>query len=291
MSDVTMIGTGEMGSAIAQALLRKGFGVTVWNRTSSKAARARSEGAFVAPEPLAAVRASPVILTCVSNYAAARQILDGEGMADALSGRTLVQLGTGTPQEARVMRDWALQRDMQYLDGALLGWPRQIGTDEMTVLFSGATATFEKHVEILQAFSGTPVHMGEAVGLSSTVFSAVLSYLAGRWIGFCHGALICEAEGFSVAAFGDILARQAHSFAADARHMGEVIENDEYDSPESTLSTAGNDIIRLAQLSEEARISAGFPVFAGELFRRAIAAGHGAQEHAALIKILRAGGA
>lgn len=159
----------------------------------------------------------------------------------------------------------------------------------MTILVSGNTAIFETHKNLLGVLAGNLVHMGEPIGLSSTIFSAVLSYLAGRWIGLCHGALICETEGFGVAAFGEILAQQAQVLGEDARHMGEVIEKNEYDNPESTLETAGNDIIRLMQLSKEAGINAEFPVFAGGLFRRAMEAGHGAQEHAALIKLLRAG--
>lgn len=289
MGDATIIGLGEMGGAMARALLRAGHDVTVWNRTSTKAEQIMTEGAHVARDVLAAIEASPIILTCVSSYATARALLDDQATADALAGRTLVQLGSGTPQEARDMQGWVLEKDAQYLDAALLGWPRQIGTAEMTILVSGDTATFETHKKLLGALAGNLVHMGEPIGLSSTVFSAVLSYLAGRWIGLCHGALICEAEGFGVAAFGEILAQQAQVLGEDARHMGEVIEKNEYDNPESTLETAGNDIIRLTQLSREAGINAEFPVFAGELFRRAMEAGHGAQEHAALIKLLRAG--
>lgn len=289
MSDVTMIGLGEMGGAMARAFLRAGYDVTVWNRTATKSEQIMTEGARVARDTLTAIEASPIILTCVSSYSAALALLDERKIADALTGRTLVQLGSGTPQEARDMQGWVLEKDAQYLDAALLGWPRQIGTADMTILVSGDTSTFETHRNLLGALAGNLLHMGESVGLSSTVFSAVLSYLAGRWIGLCHGALICEAEGFGVAAFGEILAQQAQVLGADARHMGEVIEKDAYDNPESTLKTAGNDIIRLIQLSEEAGINAEFPGFAGGLFRRAIEAGHGAQEHAALIKLLRAG--
>ena len=36
MSDVSVIGLGAMGSALARTLLRDGHRVTVWNRTSSK---------------------------------------------------------------------------------------------------------------------------------------------------------------------------------------------------------------------------------------------------------------
>ena len=47
MSDVTLIGLGAMGSALAHAFLRAGHTITVWNRNQSKA------------EPFVAIGANP----------------------------------------------------------------------------------------------------------------------------------------------------------------------------------------------------------------------------------------
>ena len=45
MSDVSVVGLGAMGSALARALMRAGHRVTVWNRTASKAEALVREGA------------------------------------------------------------------------------------------------------------------------------------------------------------------------------------------------------------------------------------------------------
>ena len=91
MSEVTVIGLGNMGSALARALLDapQGRAVTVWNRSPEKAAPLVDKGAILAPSAAEAMQASPVILVCVTNYAAANQIL-GEA-ATYLSGKRLVQ--------------------------------------------------------------------------------------------------------------------------------------------------------------------------------------------------------
>ncbi|MBZ4401161.1 NAD(P)-binding domain-containing protein [Myxococcus sp. AS-1-15] len=47
--DVTVIGLGKMGSALAGAFLRAGHRVTVWSRTASRAELLRQAGAVVAP--------------------------------------------------------------------------------------------------------------------------------------------------------------------------------------------------------------------------------------------------
>ncbi len=36
MSDISVIGLGAMGSALARTLLQNGYAVTVWNRTAGK---------------------------------------------------------------------------------------------------------------------------------------------------------------------------------------------------------------------------------------------------------------
>ncbi|XYI00092.1 NAD(P)-dependent oxidoreductase [Sorangium sp. So ce1128] len=248
---------------------------------------ARACTAVLAPSVAAAVLASPVLVVCVSDHAATRELLETDGVAAALAGRALIQLSTGTPQEARDAEAWALHHGAEYLDGAILAWPRQIGGAEAVILASGARATYQRNEALLKTLAGGVTYMGEAIGRSSALFAAVLSYLAGRWISLCHGALICEAEGLSVASFGAMLASLAPILGADARHMGDVIENGTYANPESALKTAGADIGRLVQHAGEANINAEFPRFAAALFRREIDAGHGAEEHAALIKVLR----
>jgi 3-hydroxyisobutyrate dehydrogenase-like beta-hydroxyacid dehydrogenase len=59
MSEVSVVGLGAMGSALARALRRDGHRVTVWNRTGAKAEPLVRDGALLAHSPAAAVSASP----------------------------------------------------------------------------------------------------------------------------------------------------------------------------------------------------------------------------------------
>ncbi len=101
MSEISMIGLGAMGSALARALLKSGHGLTVWNRTPQKMEPFAALGAETAESALEAVQASPLIMVCIDNYAATKQLLSSDDVAPHLAGRTVIQLGTGTPKEAR----------------------------------------------------------------------------------------------------------------------------------------------------------------------------------------------
>jgi 3-hydroxyisobutyrate dehydrogenase-like beta-hydroxyacid dehydrogenase len=285
MKAVSVIGLGKMGSALAGALLRAGHRVTVWNRSPDKAAGLA--GASVARSASDALGASPLTIVCVSDYEATRAILSQPEVAASLRGRTLVQLSTGTPREARELQAWVRARGAAYLDGAILAWPRHIGGEETLIYVSGETTAYEPHGATLRALAGGLTYLGGEVGASEGMFAAILSYLAGRWIGICHGGLICEAEGLGAAAFGDALASLGPALAWDAQHMGQVISTGAFTDPESTLETTARDIDGLVRQAQDAGINPEWPRFAAGLFRRAELAGHGPEEHAALIKTLR----
>lgn len=284
---VTVIGLGSMGAALAHAFLSKGFQVTVWNRDEAKARPLVEKGATLASGATAAIEASPLVVVCVSDYKATKKILEADGATAALRGRTLVQLSTGTPKEARDMEAWARQLGTDCLNGDIMAWPRQIGGNEATIAVSGPAAPFRVHEETLRALAGNFIFQGEEPGASGALFSAVLAYLAGNWIGFCHGALICENEGLRADEFGALIESLSPILGGESKHMGEVIQHGRFADPESTVKTTSDDLQLLVQQAEEAGISKELPVFAANLFKRAIDAGYGKEEHAAVIKVLR----
>ena len=287
MSDATVIGLGEMGSTLARTLMSADRRLTVWNRSAGKAEAMVAAGAELAGSAAAAAAASPITIVCLSDYQAAREILEAPETAAALRGRTLVQLGNGTPKEARDSAAWAEANGIDYLDGTILAWPSHIGGADTAILVSGPTQTFRGAEADLRVLAGGLSHTGEAIGEASAIAAAVLSYLMGQWIGLCHGALILEAEGLRVDRYGALLADISPILGAEAKHLGEVIQTDSYGSPESSLKTSGSDVIRLVRQAREAGINDEAPTFAARLFKRAIDAGYGPEEHAALIKVLR----
>src|SRR5690242_1180560 len=114
MSEVSVIGLGEMGTALARVLLQKGHHVTIWNRTSAKAEPLVQEGAILASNAASAISVSPVVIICVANYETAYSILETKEATPALAGRVLVQLSTGTPRQARDSEIWAKERGAAY---------------------------------------------------------------------------------------------------------------------------------------------------------------------------------
>ena len=68
MAKVSVLGLGNMGSALARAFLAREHQVTVWSRTAHRAEPLRNVGAAVATTPCAAVAASPLVVVCMLRY-------------------------------------------------------------------------------------------------------------------------------------------------------------------------------------------------------------------------------
>jgi len=285
--EITVLGLGSMGQTLARLFLDKGYKVTVWNRTAGKADALADRGAVVARSAAEAVRASPVAVMCVYDYRAADAILAVEGVAAALDGRLLVQLSTGSPQDARNAEAWAHRQGATYLEGAIQAAPDQMGQPGTPILVSGAEAVFQAAEPLLRVLGGGIVYLGEKASAAAAMDLATLSTIYGTLLGFMHGARIAEHEGFDTAEYGRIVAGIMPTFAAFLQHEGAVIQSGDFTVSQSPMRISVEATQRIMQTAQEAGINTEFPAFAAGLFRRADAAELGGEEIAALIKLLR----
>ena len=289
MSDVSVIGLGAMGSALARALLRAGHRVTVWNRTSTKTEPLARDGAVAARNPAAAVLASPVVLVCVDNYEVSREILAGADVRPALAGRLLVQVSTGSPREAREGERWATESGADYLDGAILAYPDQMGTPDAALLIAGPEPAFRRCEPLLRSIAGGLTYVGESIGAASALDCAALSFVFGALLGALHGAQICEAEGLRVDDFGSMLADLAPVIGGEVKHLGERIQANRFDGSQAALRTYAAAAARLVDQAREGHLDAGFPEYAAAAFGKGMHAGLGGEDLSALIKLMRRG--
>ncbi|WAS96769.1 NAD(P)-binding domain-containing protein [Nannocystis punicea] len=285
-NEASLLGLGAMGAALARAAATKGRRLTVWNRTSAKAAPLVAAGVTVAASVAAAVAASPVVIVCVTDYAATRALLE----AALLAGKTVVQLSTGTPQEARELAAWATARGARYLDGAILAVPSQVGGPHANLMTSGSREAFAAAEGVL-AEMGAVRFVGEPPGAAAALDLAVLSSLFGALLGFYHGARLIEAEQMGVDGLGELMAATAPAIGEMIRIDAESIHHGRYEAPEASLEICWRSMDLLGRHAREAAIDGSFPGFAAEMFQRGITAGFGDEAPAAMIKVLRAASA
>lgn len=283
MTELTCIGLGLMGSALARALLAAGHRVTVWNRTPGKGEALVSSGAQEARSFAEALAASPVVLICIDNYASTRALLEPEGKAGHLAGRTVVSLTTGTPREAEELSAWVEAQGAGYLDGAILAGPKEIGSTTGDILISGDPVAWEVAKPFLTCLAGRVRHVGQRVGAAAGLDFAWLTMSYVQFIGVAHAANICRAQGIEMQAFLDIF--QADIDTGTCRLAG-IIKDEDYDHPTATLQVWGEALGHIQQQARDAGIPSDIPDFIAGYFQRAIGMGLGQQEAIAIYKTL-----
>lgn len=288
LTELTCIGLGLMGEALARAVLAAGHLVTVWNRTAGRAEVLVGLGAREARSFAEAVAASPVVLICIDNYASARALLESEGLADHLFGRTFVNLTTGTPREAEELSDWVAARGARYLDGAILCGPNEIGTKTGEILVSGDSLGWEGASPLLTCLAGKVRLVGPGVGAAAALDFAWLTMSYVQFIGVAHAASICRAQEIDLQAFIDLFPAEPLRADTDTEtcKLARIIKDADYGQPTATLQVWGEALLRIQMQARDAGISSAVPDFIAGYFQRAKDKGLGQQEAIAIYKTL-----
>jgi 3-hydroxyisobutyrate dehydrogenase-like beta-hydroxyacid dehydrogenase len=286
MSVVSVVGLGAMGSAIANAFMKAGHSVTVWNRSAERLDAFRASGAVCVNNVADCISASPVTVICIDDYAACNALLQTAAAEKSLHGRTLVQFSTGRPQEARDAEAWAFANGTAYLDGAILAYPREIGHDGL-VFLSGKTDTYNNSCELLGALTSDLRYLGESIGAAAGLDVAILFYYICTHLCLTQAALICESEGVPADLLASVIADSSASDIAEVRHLGKAIKNNEFSSPGASLGVYSGIVDRVLSQAQDARINDEIPRFANKILKRGMQAGLGDEEIVSLIKLLR----
>ena len=192
-----------------------------------------------------------------------------------------MQLSTGAPQEAREFEAWFTSQGADYLDGALLCYPEDIGSPNATIVYSGRRSVFD-HCEALLTSLGEDIRfVGERVGSAAALDLAWLSSLYGAYAGAAHGVVLCESEGVDLGLYATVGVNDA------ARWIIETVKEDDFGDPTATLSVWNAAVRRIRDHARGAKINSEVPDFVAGILDRAEAAGHGAEHIAAMVKVLR----
>jgi 3-hydroxyisobutyrate dehydrogenase-like beta-hydroxyacid dehydrogenase len=295
-SAVTVIGLGLMGSALASAFHNAGHQITVWNRTPGKTAPFQGL-ARIANTVQEACAASDAVVVSVLDYDVSNALLRTPDVEDVIAGKTVIQLTTGTPAEARDGQRWANQHAATYLDGAIMGYPRSIGTENCAILYSGDATVFERHREMLSALGGRAIFCGESVGAAATLDMASLEFAYAQAAALLHGAALCAAESVPLDEFfttADIPVwllefTTRHDFSKDRSPMDAATAAAAMAPPrrytesvDATLATHTAAIGQIVRASREAGVDSAFPGAVHDCYRRAVARGHGLHDLPAL---------
>ena len=193
---IGFVGLGDMGQAIVPRLLAAGHRVTGWNRTKAKAAPMLKLGMGWAETPREAARASEIVLSIVTDSAAARSVALGENgiIAGLRKDAVYLDMSTISPDTSRAIAAEFSQKGLTMMDAPISGTTLTLGQGKASLMVGGDKTIFERVQLVLLAIGPKVTYIG-AQGLAVQLKVALNMTLVIEVIGFCEGIALAEKGG------------------------------------------------------------------------------------------------
>jgi 3-hydroxyisobutyrate dehydrogenase-like beta-hydroxyacid dehydrogenase len=224
---VSVLGLGNMGTAIARRLERADpFELTVWNRSPGPT------------EPFAAVAASPneaaagaeVCITMLSDGAAVRDVVLGEGGALTASSppSVLVEMSTIDVAASAAIASRAAAVGVAYIRAPVSGNPSVVAAGNLTILASGEESAVERVRGVLEAIGPTVHYLGD--GEQARVMKLALNLMvAGTAQLLAESLALGEANGLDRRQMLEVIADSAVG-SPFVRYKTDPLVRDDYTS-------------------------------------------------------------
>jgi 3-hydroxyisobutyrate dehydrogenase len=156
------IGLGRMGEAMVKRLLKGGFGVSVWNRTRSKAEPLAEYGAQIVAGKLD-LAACEVVFTMVSTTDDLMQVLFGEGglVTGPQRPRLVIDSSSISQEGSARIRAQLEALGVAYLCAPVSGNAKVAKAGKLLVVASGPKALYEQAQPYLAAMARKAMWVGE----------------------------------------------------------------------------------------------------------------------------------
>jgi len=287
-SKAAFLGLGTMGAGMAMRLVAAGIPLTVWNRNAARAEPFRAAGAAIAATPGEAAAEADVVIGMVADDVASRAVWTaGDGaLATARPGAVLIECSTLSPAWVQELGRLASARGCAFLDAPVTGSKTHAANGEMVFLVGGDAAALDRVRPVLKPMCRDIVHLGPTG--SGAVMKLVNNFLSG-----VQAAALGQAVAFAEAAGLDRdVAMSVVTNGAPGSPLVKMV------GPRMIVRDYGvNFMLSLMRkdmsyaVAEAARhgVDLTLAAAARDAYDRAIAAGFGEQDFAAVAEGARAG--
>ncbi|XWK89609.1 MAG: NAD(P)-dependent oxidoreductase [Phormidium sp.] len=222
---VGFLGTGLMGKPLAQRLLCARIPVVVYNRTASKVEELKAAGAQVVDSPESAIAAADCIILMLTNASAIEEVLLSESAKAELKGRTIIQMGTISPQESQEIEKQVIAAGGEYLEAPVLGSIPEAEAGKLIVMVGATPEQFAKWSNLLQNFGSEPRLIG-SVGTAAAVKLALNQLIASLTTAFALSLSLVQKQGVEVETFMELLRQSALYAPTFDKKLKRMLERD-----------------------------------------------------------------
>ncbi|HEY2393848.1 MAG TPA: NAD(P)-dependent oxidoreductase [Candidatus Angelobacter sp.] len=161
--NIAFIGLGNMGSPMAQNLIKAGHALHVYNRTRSRAEELQSLGATVASTPSEAAAGAEIAITMVADDHALESVVFGKaGLLDSLPANAIhISCSTISVALSRRMAAAHAERKQHFVSAPVFGRPEAASAAKLFVVAAGPAAQVVKCQPLFDAMGQKTFVVGE----------------------------------------------------------------------------------------------------------------------------------
>lgn len=180
------VGIGLMGEPMTLRLLRAGYKVNVWNRSPEKLAKVMDAGAKAFPSIADLVKASDIILLCLTDTTAVESVICTDIMKNGSANQLLIDLSSIHPENTRQLA--ALLYDkcgMSWVDAPVSGGVSGAEQGSLAIMAGGSISNINIARTVLAPIYKQLTHMGD-------VGSGQVTKICNQMIVSCNVLVIAE---------------------------------------------------------------------------------------------------
>jgi len=200
---VGFIGLGDMGGAMAERILEKGFSLTVFDLRAEAVDRLVGQGAEAASSPAALAAASDLVFVCVVDDQQVLSIVRNHLTSSLRDGSVLVVVSSVRPEtmrevEALLPRNANGAAKVTLLDSPVSGSRPAVAAGTLTLMVGGDAAAIERIRPVLETFSERifrtgPLGSGQAMKIANNLMLHMNHLVALEAVRFARSQGIDEA--------------------------------------------------------------------------------------------------
>ncbi|WP_105133241.1 NAD(P)-binding domain-containing protein [Burkholderia sp. BE12] len=202
---IGVIGTGLMGSALVNTLLKAGTQVTVWDGRKEATAGVVKNGAKLADSFVKLVNGNDIVISIVSSASIGADLFREHAAHLNLDGRYIANLSTAMPEDGEAFREIIEGNGGHFINAAISSYPDLIGGPYTAIQYSGKEEVWRAVEAMLTPLApeGT-IYTGTRLDVPSIVDAAMTgSFYAVGLAGFLEAAAYAKACGVSPSQLGD----------------------------------------------------------------------------------------
>lgn len=282
---VGLVGLGLMGRAFAQRLRAAGWEIVGFDVAPACRAQARKLGVRLVRSNAAVFRECDPVLLSLPTLRETKLVLRDARPA-LRDGHLILDTTTGEPEQAEAIHHHLAAQSVSYLDATISGNSEQVVSgDDVLTMVGGDAEAFAAARLLLRVLTPRVRHVGPSGSGARMKLVTNLVLGLNRAV-LAEGLCFAEQLGFTRRAALDVLMdSKAYSTVMDTK--GEKMVNEDF-TPQARLSQHLKDVRLMLQAAKARRFKLPLTQVHRQLLEAAEAAGFGALDNSALIKVLAA---